>query len=1072
MYNYSKKTNIPTSPQFIKKDRSSYELNIGILKKKSLLDIELDSNKKKIPIPKKRTSQISTYKISDNELSEESNYISNYIRNNLNIKPKKKIKKTTTIEKRLKTFFGNSNFPSLIISNPNKENDIMKLSPHISKVFKKNPFHSHIIGKKKIKSLNISNSLSPLNKFDKSISLVIEKKKSPNLYKKLISENFCSDISYDIINKYGGYRKLFRQRKLSDSEESDDIVIKIDSYEKYIIHPANDYFVIFKCVIFILIFYLIIIYPLSFAFLYKIPLFIHIFIDFIFIIDFFIGFFIGFFDDEGKLVKNFKLCVYNFLTKYFIKNLIFSFPFLSIFHNSKSLLKILPLIRIFKFYEYTYEERDSELYYDKLIINLHIIKSLSVHNPFYSFLEFFAGFFILLHLSTCIFVFLLKTDYPNWTTTNFDDSNKRNYITGFYFSLTTIITVGYGDVTAVSYNERLYTIVLMILGVCLYSCVLSILSSLFEDFQTKEKNNKKNIYLLDEIRTKYHIPNEIYHKVLRYLKYTSVINSKDNNLLLDSLPKYYKSALLYEIHGESLNNLNFFKGKSNEFKFTSVLFLKELNLTRGEFLIQAGDIVEEFYMVKKGILQIQKETNFEKNIKILKIREKEHFGEIYMTSGLPMPFDIAAYSKFCELFYFKKSDFIILYEHFPKEIEQILNLSWQNTIRIEIKAKMEFEKAESQNNLKNLTFMTSLNENQQYHKEKNVGNKLTVINEECISPYSKTIINENEENGTFSIKNNQENKNNKSNMCLINLKDNNNNNNNDNNNNKNDNNNNNNDNNNNNNNNNNNDNNNNNFELNISNDNNINSINYSNEQQTQNSSFINLSHFNKKGTIFVTTVNSKMSIPSELEVKERRASTPIKEKRILNDKFKENNKKDNSNDKKYNNFVKNVEKNSLFRLPLINFIPEKESNNTNIENKDDIKYEKQIIKPKINNYNVNLNVNIQNNFNSNDDLKNLEKNGEQKKKETIGMLLQNLKGLSEKLKNPSNFFRNYETNNISKFKFSSDNNLGRNTFGYMEKINNNIIERMNKQIEKIDFIYEKIIVSLLEKYIKKKKPYK
>ena len=133
---------------------------------------------------------------------------------------------------------------------------------------------------------------------------IITSKKSPNLYKKLISENFCSDISYDIINKYGGYRKLFRQRKLSDSEESDDIVIQIDSYEKYIIHPANDYFVIFKCVIFILIFYLIIIYPLSFAFLYKIPLFIHIFIDFIFIIDFFIGFFIGFFDDEGKLVKN------------------------------------------------------------------------------------------------------------------------------------------------------------------------------------------------------------------------------------------------------------------------------------------------------------------------------------------------------------------------------------------------------------------------------------------------------------------------------------------------------------------------------------------------------------------------------------------------------------------------------------------------------------------------------------------------------------------------------------------------------------------------------------------------
>ena len=1041
MYNYSKKSNISSSPHDKKKGRSSFEFGGKILKKKSLFDVELDTNTniKKISIPKKRTSQISTYKISDNELSEESNYISNYIRNNLNIQPKKKKdKKIPKTEKKLNTFLGNSNFPSLIISNPNKETDI----PHFTKIFKKNLFHSHIIGKKKIiNSLNISNSFSPLNKLEKSVSLNIEKKKSPNLYYKLISENFCSDISNDIINKYGGYRTLFRQRKLSDSEESDDIVIIIDSFEKYIIHPANNYFVIFKCIIFILMFYLIIIYPLSFAFLYKIPLFIHIFIDFIFIIDFFVGFFIGFFDDEGKMVKNLKLCVYNFLTKNFLKNLIISFPFLSICHNSNSFLKILPLIRILKFYEFTYDERDSELFYDKLIINLHIIKSLSVHNPFYSFLEFFAGFFILLHISSCIFVFLLTSDYPNWTTTNFDDSNNTNYIAGFYFSLTTIITVGYGDVTAVSYNERLYSIVLMILGVCLYSCVLSILSSLFEDFQTKEKNNKKNIYLLDEIRSKYHIPNEIYHKVLRYLKYTSVINSKDNNLLMDSLPKYYKSALLYEIHGESLNNLNFFKGKSNEFKFTAVLFLKELNLIKGEFLIQAGEIVEEFYMVKKGILQIQKETNFEKNIKILKIREKEHFGEIYMTSGLPMPFDIAGYSKFCELFYFKKSDFILLYEHFPKEIEQILHLSWQNTIRIEIKAKMEFEKAESQNNLNNITFMSSLNENHVSHKEKkNLNNKLTVINEE-FTPHSKTNINEENENLTFSIKNQDNNK--RSNINLIDLKNDNNKN----------------------------------IELNFSNDNNFNSMNFSNETQTRNSSLVNVSLFKKKGTIFGTTVHSKMSIPADLKVKERRASTPIKDKSTLTDKNKDNNEGNNSNDKEYTNFVKNAEKNSFFRLPLINFIPEEKEKNKTYSDKNDKNSERlknKTIKPKINNYNVNLNVNIQNNFNSQNDLRVIEKNEEQKKKETIGMLIQNLKGLSEKLKNPTNFFRNYGTNNISSFKpfNKSDDNLRKYSFINNSKMKQNMIINMNKQIEKIDFIYEKIIVSLLEKYIKKNKPYK
>ena len=93
MYKYSKKSNILSSPHSKKKERSSFEFGRRISQKKSLFEIELEQNKKKFTIPKKKTSMISSYKISDNELSEESNYISNYIRNNLNIHPKKKKKK-------------------------------------------------------------------------------------------------------------------------------------------------------------------------------------------------------------------------------------------------------------------------------------------------------------------------------------------------------------------------------------------------------------------------------------------------------------------------------------------------------------------------------------------------------------------------------------------------------------------------------------------------------------------------------------------------------------------------------------------------------------------------------------------------------------------------------------------------------------------------------------------------------------------------------------------------------------------------------------------------------------------
>ena len=967
-----------------------------IEKKRSLLDSDNDSSKIAFPKLLKKNSILSCFDISENILNQESDYISKYLRTNLRLPESKK---PLDIKNHLQKLLGEKKKSVIIKTTINKE-----FSNNLLKNIKKKNFHSTIT-----KGNSVFDSSNSTNFFlnEKNDSLRDEKKEKKKIYNKLIKKYYCCDISKDIIYKNGGYRKLFRQNKLSDSEESDDLIIDVDSTEKYIIKITNEYYVLFQSFIFILIFFFIIIYPLSFAFDYYLSKSFIIFIDIIFIIDFFIGFFIGYYDEEGKIVKNLSLCAYHYMTNKFVKNLIISFPYTSIYYNTNSLYKIIPIIRILKLYEFTYEEKDSEMFYDQLIINLHIIKSLSVHNPIYSFIEFFFGLLLLLHISTCIFILLGKLYYPNWTTQNLEDNSKSSkYITGFYYSLTTIITVGYGDITPVSEYERLYCIILMIIGGCLYSMVISILSSLFEDVQIREKNFNKNIYLLNDLRDKYRIPDILFHKVLRYLKYTSVINSKDNHLLMDSLPNYYKSILLCEIHGENLNHLNFFKGKSNEFKFTAVLFLKELNLIKGEYLIQNEDIVDEFYMVKKGILQIQKETNFEKMIKILKIREKEHFGEIYMISNLPMPFDVVGYSRYCELFYFKKSDFIYLYEDYPKEIEKILTLSWRNTIRIEMKAKVMFEKAESQVDIDNLTLYETYNENKD-KKIKNLDNKLTVIHEENDTVYSlKNDIEDNEyyncnkcKSSSILTRIKNDNDNNKTNDYSF-----------------------------------------------ISKENSINSK-IQTLQGKRNSFFLaNQKDPKTFGTSILSFKSEKIKSNNN-----RRGSNPIKfihHKYIKLSPYRIKSKQSN-----------NLRNSDLFHLPIINFTNDNnDNNNSEINKKNENIYHRTFSNKshkinrdyshkQINNYNLNFNVNIQNNFTH----KNLGKNYKGKKTNkgnkggNIDKMLQNLKGLSENLKNPTNFFKKNDKK-VSILQRKNDR-----------------IYNLKYQIEKIDFIFEKILISIIER---------
>ncbi len=60
------------------------------------------------------------------------------------------------------------------------------------------------------------------------------------------------------------------------------------------------------------------------------------------------------------------------------------------------------------------------------------------------------------------------------------------YVTSFYFTTTTILTVGYGDISAVSMSEKILCIILMIIGVISFSFATGSLSSIIANYDQFE----------------------------------------------------------------------------------------------------------------------------------------------------------------------------------------------------------------------------------------------------------------------------------------------------------------------------------------------------------------------------------------------------------------------------------------------------------------------------------------------------------------------------------------------------------------------------------------------------------
>jgi potassium voltage-gated channel Eag-related subfamily H protein 6/hyperpolarization activated cyclic nucleotide-gated potassium channel 2 len=53
-------------------------------------------------------------------------------------------------------------------------------------------------------------------------------------------------------------------------------------------------------------------------------------------------------------------------------------------------------------------------------------------------------------------------------------------VTAFYFTVTTLVTVGYGDISASTSIERVFCMVLMLVGVACFTFLAGALGAIFE----------------------------------------------------------------------------------------------------------------------------------------------------------------------------------------------------------------------------------------------------------------------------------------------------------------------------------------------------------------------------------------------------------------------------------------------------------------------------------------------------------------------------------------------------------------------------------------------------------------
>lgn len=130
--------------------------------------------------------------------------------------------------------------------------------------------------------------------------------------------------------------------------------------------------------------------------------------------------------------------------------------------------------------------------------------------------------FLVAHWTGCIFYLLGRVEKVNGTPSwlgkeGLPTSNRGLYIAALYFSMKTISTVGYGDITPSSTLERIYVIILMFIGAGTFGFIIGELGNIILTFQestARHRNQMDQALALGQSRG---LPDKLTFRMRRHL---------------------------------------------------------------------------------------------------------------------------------------------------------------------------------------------------------------------------------------------------------------------------------------------------------------------------------------------------------------------------------------------------------------------------------------------------------------------------------------------------------------------------------------------------------------------------
>ncbi|XP_031563949.1 potassium voltage-gated channel subfamily H member 6-like isoform X4 [Actinia tenebrosa] len=335
-------------------------------------------------------------------------------------------------------------------------------------------------------------------------------------------------------------------------------------------------------------------------------------VDVMFIIDIFINFRTTFVDNNDEVVSNPCRIAVHYLKTWFVIDLVAAIPFelLIMIGNTDQTTTLIGLLKTARLLRLVRVARKLDHYSEYGTAVLCLLM---------------CSFALLAHWLACIWYAIgnlerskknntigwldiladqIQTPYNDMIPESGPDLESK-YITALYFTLSSLTSVGFGNVSPNTNTEKIFSICVMLIGSLFYAAIFGNVAAIIARLYSNTARYHAQMQRVREFIRFHQIPFPLRQRVEDYAHHVwSYTNGIDMEQVLVQFPECLQADICLHLNTELLSMYKVFKSASEGCLRALALRLRTTHLPPGDYIVYQGDEVCQLYFIMRGTVEI------------------------------------------------------------------------------------------------------------------------------------------------------------------------------------------------------------------------------------------------------------------------------------------------------------------------------------------------------------------------------------------------------------------------------------------------------------------------------------